>query len=83
MKLIIIIVLMALCVVTQAASWDIGAVQLEGSATDIGSVQAAAAAPTGGQVIFINSSMGYGFGGFGLILAWAVIKKIRNRKEIR
>lgn len=29
------------------ASWDIGAVQLEGGATDIGAVQAAAAVVTG------------------------------------
>jgi len=39
-------------------------------------------APTGGQVIFINfSSVGWGFGGFGLILLLAIIKKIRNRKQ--
>lgn len=38
-------------------------------------------APTGSQVIFINfSSVGYGFGGFGLILLLAIIKKLRNRK---
>lgn len=35
----------------------------------------------GGQVIFINfSSVGYGFGGFGLILILAVIRKLRSRK---
>lgn len=41
--------------------------------------EAAIAAPTGGQVIFINfSSVGYGFGGFGLILIVAVIRKLRR-----
>lgn len=38
--------------------------------------EAAAVVPAGGQVIFINlSSLGYGFGGFGLIFIWAVIKQ--------
>lgn len=39
------------------------------------------AAEEGGQVIFINfASAGYGFAGFGLVLVWAVIQKLRNRK---
>ncbi len=37
-------------------TWDIGAVQLEGSATDIGAVQAGAAAAVTGQVIFITKA---------------------------
>lgn len=38
-------------------------------------------AEEGGQVIITNSSMGYGFGGFGLILVMAIIRKLRNRKR--
>lgn len=35
----------------------------------------------GGQVIFINfASIGYGFGGFGLILVLAIIRRLRNGK---
>ena len=38
------------------ASWDIGAVQLEGGATDIGAVQASAAVAAGG---IMTTNTGY------------------------
>lgn len=52
--IIVFVVLFFASDISPAASWDIGAVQLEGSATDIGAVQASAAIGAGGQVIFVN-----------------------------
>ncbi len=56
-KILLIVIILGICNITQAGTWDIGAVQAEGGATDIGAVQAAAAAPGGevGQFIFISA----------------------------
>ena len=82
MKIIlIVIILLGLCVIAPAASWDIGAVQLEGGATDIGATQAAAAAPPagGGQLIFIQFSAISLF----LIPAFFIMTRNTDRKNIK
>jgi len=53
--IVIMLILFAICVSAPAANWDIGAVQKESSATDIGAVQeSVAVGATGSQVIIIN-----------------------------
>ncbi|KKN74436.1 hypothetical protein LCGC14_0390560 [marine sediment metagenome] len=53
--LVFIVCMAVFGAICDAGTWDIGAVQLEGGATDIGGVQAApAAAVPGGQVIMIQ-----------------------------
>lgn len=72
---VMILILLSICVIVPAASWDIGAVQLEGGATDIGAVQESAAigAPSG-QVIMIQMTA------VPIILILAVICLVRSRK---
>ena len=49
MKIVIVIIVMAILEIASAATWDIGAVQKGGSATDIGAVQESVA--VGGVVV--------------------------------
>ena len=50
---VVLVILLFASDISPAASWDIGAVQLEGIATDIGAVQESAAAIGAAQVISI------------------------------
>lgn len=60
------------------ASWDIGAVQLEGSAIDIGSVQEAAAVAEG-QVITVEMSSLYSLHFAVVLLLLCLIYLIKKR----
>lgn len=53
---VILFVLLGICMIAPAASWDIGAVQLEGGATDIGAVQESAAVIGGLNMWFFRNN---------------------------
>lgn len=62
------------------ATWDIGAVQLEGGATDIGAVQAGAAAAVAGQVILITKAEREAAVKAAIPMLWAC-QGVNNRRD--